>query len=94
VAITRELTKLHEEVVRGSVSEVVDRFERNPPRGEITLVVQGAEEQRWDQGMSEEALARFRDEGMSGSDAVREVAKLGRRPRNEVYRIWLSREEE
>jgi 16S rRNA (cytidine1402-2'-O)-methyltransferase len=94
VAITRELTKLHEEVVRGSVSEVVDRFERNPPRGEVTLVVQGAEEERWDQGMIEEALARLRDEGMSGSDAVREVAKLGRRPRNEVYRIWLSMEEE
>jgi 16S rRNA (cytidine1402-2'-O)-methyltransferase len=94
VAITRELTKLHEEVVRGSVSEVVDRFERNPPRGEVTLVMQGAEEERWDQGMIEEALARLRDEGMSGSDAVREVAKLGRRPRNEVYRIWLSMEEE
>lgn len=94
VAITRELTKLHEEVVRGSVSDVVDRFERNPPRGEVTLVVQGAEEERWDQGMIEEALARLRDEGMSGSDAAREVAKLGRRPRNEVYRIWLSMEEE
>jgi 16S rRNA (cytidine1402-2'-O)-methyltransferase len=94
MAITRELTKLHEEVVRGSVSEVVDRFERNPPRGEVTLVMQGAEEERWDQGMIEEALARLRDEGMSGSDAVREVAKLGRRPRNEVYRIWLSMEEE
>jgi 16S rRNA (cytidine1402-2'-O)-methyltransferase len=94
VAITRELTKLHEEVVRGSVSEVVDRFEGNPPRGEVTLVVQGAEEESWDQGMIKKALARFRDEGMSGSDAVREVAKLGRRPRNEVYRIWLSMEEE
>jgi hypothetical protein len=44
--------------------------------------------------MIEEALARLRDEGMSGRDAVREVAKLGRRPRNEVYRIWLSMEEE
>jgi 16S rRNA (cytidine1402-2'-O)-methyltransferase len=94
MAVTRELTKLHEEVVRGSVSEVIDHFESNPPRGEFTLVIQGAAEGRWDEGMVKEALARLQAEGESGTEAVKEVAKLAHHPRSEVYRIWLSMEEE
>lgn len=94
LAVTRELTKLHEEVVRGTVSEVIEHFQKNPPRGEFTLIIQGAAEGRWDKGMVKEALARLRAEGKSGSEAVKEVAKLARRPRSEVYRIWLSMEDE
>ena len=40
VVVARELTKLHEEVFRGSLSEAIDRFEE--PRGEVTLVIEGA----------------------------------------------------
>ncbi len=94
LAVTRELTKIHEEVVRGTVSEVIEHFEENPPRGELTLVIRGAEEESWEVAMVEEALARLRAEGVSGSKAVKEVAKVARRPRGEVYRIWLSMEDE
>ena len=94
MAVTRELTKLHEEVVRGTVSEVIEHFQRNPPRGEFTLVIQGAAEGSWHEGMVKEALVRLRAEGLSGTEAVREVAKLARRSRSEVYRIWLSMEDE
>lgn len=94
MAVTRELTKIHEEVVRGTVSEVIEHFQKNPPRGELTLVIQGAAEASWDEGMVKEALARLRAEGRSGTEVVKEVAKLARRPRNEVYRIWLSMEDE
>lgn len=40
--VARELTKLHEEVIRGSLSDLAERFADQPPRGEITLVVSGA----------------------------------------------------
>jgi 16S rRNA (cytidine1402-2'-O)-methyltransferase len=46
LAVGRELTKKFEEVVRGSAREVLDRFERQPPRGEITLLVGPAERRR------------------------------------------------
>ena len=42
VAVARELTKVHEEVVRGSASELAQRYAAEPPRGEIVLVVAGA----------------------------------------------------
>lgn len=42
VAVARELTKIHEEVKGGLVSEVIKHYEENPPRGEISIVVEGA----------------------------------------------------
>ena len=94
LAVTRELTKMHEEVVRGTTDEVIRHFETNPPRGEVTLVVQGAEASSWDQDRVERALRRLQKEGLSGSVAAKEVAKMSRRPRAEVYSIWLSMEDE
>ena len=94
VAVTRELTKLHEEVVRGTTSEVLEHFESVPPRGELTLVIQGADESSWELDKVEKALRRLSKDGLSGREAVREVAKVSRRPRAEVYRIWLDMEDE
>ena len=42
VAVCRELTKLHEEVVRGSAAELAERYAAEPPRGEVVLVIGGA----------------------------------------------------
>ncbi len=94
MAVTRELTKLHEEVIRGSVNEVIEHFQANPPRGEFTLIIRGGAQGRWDVGMIKGALARLQAEGESGTESVKDVAKLARRPRTEVYRIWLSMEDE
>jgi 16S rRNA (cytidine1402-2'-O)-methyltransferase len=94
LAVTRELTKLHEEVVRGSTSEVLDHFRGNPPRGEVTLVIGGAEEARWDRDEVEKALQKLRRGGISPTEAVREIARSSQLPRAEVYRIWVSMEEQ
>lgn len=94
MAVTRELTKVHEEVLRGTASEVIEHFQENPARGEFTLVIQGAAEEPWDEQIIKEALARLLAEGEAGSVAAKKVAKLARRPRSDVYRIWLSMEDE
>ncbi|MDH4209359.1 MAG: 16S rRNA (cytidine(1402)-2'-O)-methyltransferase [Anaerolineae bacterium] len=94
VAVARELTKLHEEVVRGTSAEVLDHFRKHPPRGEVTLVIGGATEAAWGQKRVEQALRRLGSEGKTGSRAVKEVARLSRRPRAEVYDIWLGMEDE
>jgi len=91
--VARELTKLHEEIVRGTADEVLQHFQDNRPRGEMTLVVEGAKEAPWEREKIEEALRRLRDDGLTGSRAVKEIARLSRRPRAEVYDIWLDMED-
>jgi 16S rRNA C1402 (ribose-2'-O) methylase RsmI len=73
---------------------VIPHFQDNPPRGEVTLVIEGAKEVPWGQKRVEQALRRLASEGRTGSRAVKEVAKLSRRPRAEVYDIWLGMEDQ
>lgn len=88
VAVCRELTKLHEEVVRGSASELAARFE-GPARGEVTLVLSPGVE---DVGGMDEAVAAVRelvDAGTARRTAVDVVARLGGVSRNALYRASL-----
>ena len=45
VSVCREISKIHEESVRGTLSEVLDHFQKNEPRGEFVIVVGGYEEE-------------------------------------------------
>ena len=73
VALCRELTKLHEEVIRTTLSAVVKRFGQDAPRGEFVIVLRGAEE-KCETAAPEQALelvARYRAEGKSLKEAAR-----------------------
>jgi len=88
VAVCRELTKRFEEVVRGTAAEVADRF-REPPKGEITVVVGGATDAvREPQGAGEavQAVAELVAAGVARRRAAELVARLTGVPRNELYR--------
>lgn len=85
----REITKLHEESVRGSVSEVLSHFQEHEPRGELTLVIAGAESEAWSEEEVLGALAALRGDGLSGKEASVEVAQHSRWPRAKVYDLWL-----
>ncbi|MEL6985959.1 MAG: 16S rRNA (cytidine(1402)-2'-O)-methyltransferase, partial [Actinomycetota bacterium] len=76
VAVARELTKLHEEVVRATVAEAVSHFEANPPRGEFVVVVDGRppDDGPVDDDALLDALRHSIGEGMSKRDAVATVA--------------------
>jgi 16S rRNA (cytidine1402-2'-O)-methyltransferase len=91
VAVARELTKVHEEVVRGRASEVLRSFEDREPRGEIVLVVGGAPEPR--SASSAEELAAEAGQlvagGMRARDAARAVARHHGASANEVYRALV-----
>jgi 16S rRNA (cytidine1402-2'-O)-methyltransferase len=91
MALARELTKLHEEVWRGSVSQALAHFEENPPRGEFTLIIEGAKEERvtWDEGQVVEALAELLAEGVERKEAVKVVSELAGWPKREVYKVAL-----
>jgi 16S rRNA (cytidine1402-2'-O)-methyltransferase len=84
----RELTKLHEELFRGTVSQALEHFAQ--PRGEFTLVVEGASpaEKKPAPGLEAELL-RLRQEGLRAKEAVARLVSETGLPRREVYRAWL-----
>lgn len=90
VALCREMTKLHEEVIRCTLGEARARFTESEPRGEFVLVVAGApEEEKADDG--EGALARALElaaSGLSARDAVRQASEEFRVSRSALYRAF------
>ncbi len=90
-ALARELTKLHEEVWRGSLSAAVDHCAEVDPRGEYVVVVDGAPPPgpATDDELRDE-VRRLRDRGMSTRDASTEVAARFDVPRRRVYALATS----
>lgn len=91
VVVARELTKLHEEFVRGTIADARCYYDEHPPRGEITLVVQAApdpgEPDAVDEAAARALAEALLDEGHRPSGVAREVARRLDIPRNLAYRI-------
>ena len=91
IAVCREMTKLHEEVFRGTVSEAIEHFEQ--PRGEFTLVVEGKATGKQDDTDAEELalslLDGLRVQGTGARHAVEHVTAVTGLSRRQVYRMWL-----
>jgi 16S rRNA (cytidine1402-2'-O)-methyltransferase len=85
VAVARELTKIHEEVVRGTAREIADRYAAAPPRGEVVLVVGAATEAEGDLAPAVDALRRLVDAGAKPRPAARVVAELTGASANDLY---------
>jgi len=89
VAVCRELTKVHEEVFRGTVSQAIEHF--TGPRGEFTLVIEGRGEKNKPQ-LTEDIEQRLRQMHLSGVTAKEAVASLAGETglsKKELYRAWL-----
>jgi 16S rRNA (cytidine1402-2'-O)-methyltransferase len=92
VAVCRELTKIHEEIVRGTASELAERYAATAPRGEVVLVVAGAPDKgpSADVEVAVAALARLVDAGAKPRPAAGVVAELTGLTANAVYRAWTA----
>ncbi|WP_286907564.1 16S rRNA (cytidine(1402)-2'-O)-methyltransferase [Clostridium sp. UBA1652] len=94
VAICRELTKLHEQIVRGLISEVIEHFNTNNPRGEFVVVIEGKSQEeidleqkaKWENTTVEEHIILYVDRGYSKKEAIKLVAKERSMPKSEVYK--------
>jgi 16S rRNA (cytidine1402-2'-O)-methyltransferase len=86
-AVGRELTKLHETVVRGSLGELRDRFAGEPVRGEVVVVLGGAAEAEATSDDARALAASLLAAGESPSRAAKEVARRLRIPRNQAYSL-------
>ena len=92
ISLCRELTKLHEEVVRTTLGQAVARYTQSPPKGEFVLVVAGAPAEKQALPSETDAAARVSQliaQGVSRKDAVKQTAKELGLPKNVVYDIAL-----
>lgn len=90
IAVARELTKVHQEVVEGSAGDVIARFEREAPRGEMSLLIAPAPAVEEDR--TAEAAADLRRRAQAGDDrraAINAAVQAYGISRNEAYRLWL-----
>ena len=86
IALCRELTKKHEEIIRGHISEILEIVDEL--KGEMVIVVEGATEVE-EEVVFEQSITEHVDEyiakGMSTKDAIKDVAKIRNLGKNEVY---------
>ena len=97
ISLCRELTKLHEEIIRTTLSAAVVRFTETPPKGEFVLVLRGKTESAAPEMTREEALAaveRYRSEGKSLKEACRLAAEDSGFSKNELYDFALGKRSE
>lgn len=88
LAVCRELTKIHEEVFRGKVSQAIDYFTQ--PRGEFTLVIEGKGEihPEINKKITQE-LARLHSQGIGAREAVAQLSELSGISKRKLYQAWL-----
>lgn len=93
IALARELTKIHEEIIRCTLDEAIAFYEEKTPRGEYVIVVEGASEEReeehsWDGQSVSEQVESYIADGIDAKEAVRRTAKDRGIPKREVYREY------
>ena len=90
IALVRELTKIHEEVIRTTLPEAAERFLQEAPRGEFVLVIEGAAPVQEPQVTLEEAAALAREyaaQGTAASEAARRAAAETGHKKGDIYRL-------
>ncbi len=91
VAVVRELTKVHEEVLILNIEQMLEHFNEHPPKGEIVLILEGCGHQdiqannMWNISI-EEHIRQYMDQGFNKKEAVKQVAKVRGLPKSEVYK--------
>lgn len=96
-AVARELTKLHEQFIRGAVSDIIAHFGSNEPRGEMTLVIAGNRDNNLkpveDASISQQVERLMRDESLSRNDAIKQAARSRGLSKREAYQLMLEEKE-
>lgn len=89
IAVCRELTKIHEEIFRGTISQAIQHFAE--PRGEFTLIIEGKEENSKPSLTAdiEKQLLQMRLSGVTAKEAITRVSRETGLSRKELYRVWL-----
>jgi 16S rRNA (cytidine1402-2'-O)-methyltransferase len=95
IALCRELTKKHEEIIRGNIEDILNIIDTI--KGELVIIVEGSHELKQEDVLYEQSIKDHVDEfinnGLSTKDAIKEVAKLRKLNKNAVYNEYHSKED-
>lgn len=98
ISLCRELTKIHEEVFRTTLSQAVEHYSVNKPKGEFVLVIEGAKAEDITQAETlEQAFEQVQNlvrKGMRGADACKEIAKATKFSKSELYAMLLEQKDQ
>lgn len=98
ISLCRELTKIHEEVLRMTVSQALEYYSEKNPKGEYVLVIEGAAPETLSQNFTIEAAAdlaaEYLENGMKLSEACRKAAKETGFQKSQIYSLMINREDE
>ena len=93
ISICRELTKIHEEFIRGSISDVLEKLE---PRGEMVVIVEGSAESEEDiqrnnrnEMTLEEHYKFYENQGLDKKEIIKKIAKERNDNKNEIYKKFI-----
>lgn len=89
IAIVRELTKIHEEVIRTTFEDAIERYSKISPKGEIVLIIEGKKQDVSEQISLEQAVEKAKElveNGLSVNAAAKEVASLTDFKKANIYR--------
>ena len=97
VSLCRELTKLHEEIVRLSLKEAIEFYSEKDIKGEFVLVLEGKREEeileeekaKWNLITIEDHIRKYVSEGLSKKEAIKKVAKDRKISKSEVYKYSI-----
>lgn len=92
IALCREMTKLHEEVIRGRISDLIPSLASRKLQGEFTIVVAAGKESTAVVMSDEAIVSRFQqlqNEGMNRKEALKRLSKESGRSRNDLYRMLI-----
>lgn len=98
ISLCRELTKIHEEIFRTTLSQAVEYYSANKPKGEFVLIIEGAKEDELSPAETvEDAFAQVKvlvEKGMRGADACKQIAKATGFSKGELYAMLLEEKEQ
>ncbi|MGN1134878.1 MAG: 16S rRNA (cytidine(1402)-2'-O)-methyltransferase [Oscillospiraceae bacterium] len=98
ISLCRELTKIHEEVIRTTLSEAIEIYEAMPPKGEFVLVIEGYKGEENTAALTLEQAAeqaqKLIDSGMKPSEACKETAALTGFKKSDIYNFIVNGETE
>lgn len=93
VSLAREMTKIHEEIIRGNLGDIIKKYDENPPKGEFVIIVRGIDEENikkenfWENMTIEKHVEYYINLGMSDMDAIKKVAVDRGVNKREIYAV-------